>query len=179
MGDLGTLAVAAVGVVGTLFSPVVTIRLSARLQRNQFDEQRRLALDERMHTERREAHAKERDCYVTLNAAARQYRVAQMNYLYALQEGRLTDEGKRELADARTDHGSAIAEAQMTATPKVLDEMEKIFSILSVSYHRIKRLEAGDPEPGGSFDEIRVDLLALWEQWKYLREAMRLDLGVE
>ncbi|WP_371502205.1 hypothetical protein OG871_34455 [Kitasatospora sp. NBC_00374] len=179
MSDLGPLLIASVGVVGTLLSPVVTTRLSARLQRDQFDAQRALALDTHRQDGLRAQHAEKRACYVTLNAASRRYRVVQMNYLYAVEDGRLDDEDRRELEESRRAHGAAVAEAQMTAAPKVLDELETISGALSRSYRRIRRLESGQPEPDGSFDEVRAELLALWDEWKGLRDAMRLDLGVD
>jgi hypothetical protein len=39
-------------------------------------------------------------------------------------------------------------------------------------------LEDGDPEQGGSFEEIEEFLLQLWEEWVTLRRVMREDLGV-
>lgn len=167
---------AAVGVLGTLISPVITVRLSARLQQSRLEAERDLALDARRHDELKSVQSQKRSCYVTLNAAARRYRVVQMNYLHALQEERLTSEERQELEDARRSYGAAVAEAQMTAAPKVLDEMETIFSALSRSYRGIRRLELRDPEPDGSYGEVRAQL---WERWKALRDAMRVDLGVE
>ncbi|MER8184527.1 hypothetical protein [Kitasatospora sp. NPDC094015] len=179
MSDLGPLLIAAVGVVGTLLSPVVTTRLSARLQRDQFAQQRALAGNARQEEERRTARAEKRACYVALNSASRRYRVVQLNYLHALEDGLLTEDGRRDMEDARRAHGAAVAEAQMTAAARVLDELEGVTTALSRSYRRIRAVESGHPEPDGSYPQLRAELLAMWDDWTALRAEMRSDLGVD
>ncbi|WP_329264824.1 hypothetical protein OG223_51955 [Streptomyces sp. NBC_01478] len=177
--DLSTLLVAATGIAGTLFSPIITLRLSARLQQDRMQAERELALDVRRDAKEKAALSRKRDCYVALNGAARRYRVVQMNYLDAVQEERLTEADRQALEEALREYGYRVAEAQMVAARGVLEEMESIIVALGSSYWRIRRLESGTPEAGGSYAEIRDDLVALWDGWKQMRDAMRLDLGVE
>ena len=176
--DLSTLALAAAGIIGTLLSPVITLRMSARLQRDQLGAERELALDTWLRDQEQAALTRKRDCYVALNGAARRYRVVQMNYLHAVAEDCLADANRETLEDARRSYGMCFAEAQMTASPDVLTEMEAISEALSHSYRRIRRLELGSAETEGSYDQVRAELLALWDRWMQMRDAMRIDLGV-
>ncbi|MEW2081274.1 hypothetical protein [Streptomyces sp. NPDC005283] len=144
------------------------------MQRELAEQQLRQARELRDRDDSNAALAAKRACYVTVNSSARWYRIAQMNYLHALHEDRLQEDDRSEFYAARRAYAAALAEAQLVASRAVLDEMEVIFSGLSQTFQRIKRLERGD---GGSFNEIRTDLLALWEKWIGLRDAMRQDLG--
>lgn len=154
------LVVAVVGIIGTLLSPIVSGRLTARMQRELAAQQLQHARESRDHDERRALAAEKRACYVTVNATARWYRVVQMNYLHAVHEGRLREEDRGEFEAARRAYAAAVAEAQILGSPEVLDEMEIIFSGLSRTFRRIKRLELGDPEPDGSFDDIALTCYA-------------------
>ncbi|MGW4301710.1 hypothetical protein [Streptomyces sp. NPDC004646] len=49
---------------------------------------------------------------------------------------------------------------------------------LSEIYRRIMCLEEGNPDPDGSFNEIRMDFARLWERWEAMRAVMRADLGL-
>lgn len=171
---ISPLILAVFGILGTLLSPIVTVRVTARMQRELAEQQLRQARELRDRDDSNAALAAKRACYVTVNSSARWYRIAQMNYLHALHEDRLQEDDRSEFYAARRAYAAALAEAQLVASRAVLDEMEVIFSGLSQTFQRIKRLERGD---GGSFNEIRTDLLALWEKWIGLRDAMRQDLG--
>ena len=176
---ISPLILAVFGILGTLLSPIVSVRVTARMQRDLADQQLRQARESRDHDDHRQLLASKRACYVTVNAAARWYRIAQMNYLHALHERRLLEEDRSEFHAARRAYAAALAEGQLVASRAVLDEMEIVFSGLSRTFQRIKRLERGDADEGGSFDDIRADLLALWETWIGLRDAMRRDLGTQ
>ncbi|MFF7199514.1 hypothetical protein [Streptomyces sp. NPDC008141] len=174
---ISPLILAVFGILGTLLSPIVTVRVTARMQRELADQQSRQARELRDRDDLNAALAAKRACYVTVNSSARWYRIAQMNYLHALHEDRLQEDDRNELHAARRAYAAELAEGQLVASRAVLGEMEIVFSGLSRTFQRIKRLERGDAEEGGSFDEIRTDLLALWEKWIGLRDAMRQDLG--
>jgi hypothetical protein len=132
--------VAVAGILGTLLAPIVSLRLTARVQRELADQQVEHARQARDDDERRALLRDKRTCYVTVNAAARWYRIAQMNYLHALHEDRLQEQDRVELDAARRSYVEAVAEAQMVASNVVLGEMEVIFSGLSRTFRRIKRL---------------------------------------
>lgn len=178
MGSLiSPLLVAVAGILGTLLAPLVSVRLTAQMQRELADQQDAHARLAREDDERRALLKDKRTCYVTVNATARWYRIVQMNYLHALHEDRLQEQDRVELDAARRSYVEAVAEAQMVASGEVLDEMEVIFSGLSRTFRRIRRLEIGAADAGGTFDDVRADLLDLWEKWLGMRTAMRRDLG--
>ncbi|WP_411105557.1 hypothetical protein [Streptomyces sp. cmx-4-9] len=179
MGNtLLALAVALVGVTGTLLAPVLSQRLVARIQSQQFEREERLG-ELRWQREQRVAEqAARRACYVTANAGYRRYRQELMLFLWLVRKGEDTARGRSDLEDARRGMHAAFAEAQMTASDAVLAELDGMTRALAGTYARVLRLEEGDPYQDGSFEDIHAELLALRERWERMRDAMRADLGV-
>lgn len=173
------LAAAVVGVTGTLIASVLSQRHVARVQSEQFERQQRVAEAQW----RREQHvaelARRREGYMNVNAAFRRYRTQLMNFLWHVHKGAVTPEAREVVEEARRDHHSVLAEAQMIASPAVLSELDEMTRTLSETYRRTMCLEEGNPDPDGSFEEIRADFARLWEQWETMRGVMRADLGVE
>ncbi|MER5462515.1 hypothetical protein ABT010_17920 [Streptomyces sp. NPDC002668] len=176
----GTIALfaAIVGVAGTLFAPVLSQRLVARVQREQFERQQQMTHGQWLREQGQSELAQKRACYVTTNAAFRRYRIELMNYLWHVHRGDVTARAQEALEAARHGHGAAFAEAQMIASAAVLRELDVNAKALSSAYGKIKYLEEGNPEPAGSFEEIGVDLAWLWDRWKVMRGVMRQDLGI-
>jgi hypothetical protein len=178
-GDWVALLVAAVGMLGTLTSPVITQRLSARAKLEESDARRRDAQESRGHAHRESVVREKKAAYVTFNAAARRYRVEQMNYLHAIESKSADETDRRELREARRAYSLGLAEMQIVASDSVMAVVERITSDLSPAYKAIKSLENGTPDSGWSFEEIQEHLLRTWEHWASLREAMRHDLGLD
>jgi len=173
------LLVAAIGMLGTLSSPIVAQRLSARTKREESDAQRQDALEGRDHA-RREALAREKKAaYVSFNAAARRYRIELMNCLHAVGSGALDEAGRGELRDSRRAYSLGLAEMQIVASDSVMEVVEQVTSNLYGAYKAIKSLEDGAPEPGWSFEEIQDHLGRTWDYWAPMRKAMRNDLGLD
>ncbi|MET9294317.1 hypothetical protein [Streptomyces sp. NPDC003077] len=82
------------------------------------------------------------------------------------------------MEEARQAHHAAFAEAQMIASAQVLIELDGMTVALSEVYRRGLCLEEGNPDPDGSFDEVRADFQRLWLRWEGMRDVMRVDLGV-
>ncbi|MFE2147964.1 hypothetical protein ACFXA3_40645 [Streptomyces sp. NPDC059456] len=173
------LAAATVGVIGTLLAPVLSQRLTARAQAEQFDRQQRTDHALRLHQRRIAEEDRRRDCYVAANAAYRRHRVELMNYLWLVHKGEVTAEGRQAMEAARHAHHAAFAEAQMIASAAVMDELDTMTTALSELYGRTMRLEEGRPVPGGSFQEIHDELQELWDRGQGLRAVMRSDLGID
>ncbi|MCX5152344.1 hypothetical protein AB0C90_04175 [Streptomyces sp. NPDC048550] len=176
---LVALAAATVGVVGTLLAPVLSQRVTARAQAEQFDRQQRTDHAVRLHERQIAEEERRRGCYVAANAAYRRHRVELMNFLWLVQKGEVTPEGRQAMEAARHAHHAAFAEAQMIASTAVMDELDAMTTALSELYGRTMRLEEGHPVPGGSFQEIHDELQELWSRGQDLRAVMRTDLGVD
>ncbi|MEU9085672.1 hypothetical protein [Streptomyces sp. NPDC048357] len=157
---------------------VLSQRLAARVQAEQFARQERLA-GAQWQREREIAELEQRrQCYVTANSGYRRYRVELMNYLWLVHKGEVTAQGRADLEDARHAMHAAFAEAQMIASDAVLAELDAMTDTLSRAYSRTMRLAEGNPRPGESFEEIHGALAGVGGQWQDMRGAMRADLGV-
>ena len=173
------LVIAVVGVLGTLAGTIVSQVLSARARRADFDMQRSQRREDYIHERQKADLANKRSCYIAMMASSRRYRVELMNYLYMVKQKTINSDARNDLENARRAYLDSIAEVQIVATLKVLSTIDPVGSGLSKAYHAIKQLQSGEPEPDGSFEEIDRFLKELWDQWRYMREAMRQDLGIE
>ncbi|RRQ85139.1 hypothetical protein [Streptomyces griseofuscus] len=172
------LAAAVVGVTGTLVASVLSQRLLARDQSAQFQRQQQ-AVDAQWHREQQVAELnRRREGYMQVNASFRRYRTQLMNFLWSVHKEAVTPDERELVEEARRDHHSVLAEAQMVASAAVLVELDGMTNALSRVYRRIMCLEEGNPDPDGSFDEIRTDFVQLWERWEGMRAVMRADLGL-
>ncbi|MYU09018.1 hypothetical protein GTY81_35160 [Streptomyces sp. SID8366] len=172
------LAAAVVGVTGTLVASVLSQRLLARDQSAQFQRQQQ-AVDAQWHREQQVAELnRRREGYRQVNASFRRYRTQLMNFLWSVHKEAVTPDERELVEEARRDHHSVLAEAQMVASAAVLVELDGMTNALSRVYRRIMCLEEGNPDPDGSFDEIRTDFVQLWERWEGMRAVMRADLGL-
>jgi hypothetical protein len=174
-----SILIAAVGVIGTLVSPIISQRLASRAKRDDLEIERSHRLDERQQEQRQLALANKRACYIAMVTTSRRYRIEIINYLDKIRRATLDAAARDELENARRPYIESNAEAQLTATLSVLNTIEAVTDGLSKAYRATKHLEDGEPEPGGSFEEMEAFLVEIWDRWKYMREAMRQDLGVE
>ncbi|WP_143079167.1 hypothetical protein [Streptomyces monashensis] len=172
------LAAAVVGVTGTLVASVLSQRLLARDQSEQFQRQQQ-AVEAQWHREQQVAELnRRREGYMQVNASFRRYRTQLINFLWTVHKGAVTPDERELVEEARRDHHSVLAEAQMVASAAVLVELDGMTTALSRVYRRIMFLEEGNPDPDGSFNEIRTDFVQLWERWEGMRAVMRADLGL-
>ncbi|MEX0173985.1 hypothetical protein [Streptomyces sp. LMG1-1-1.1] len=172
------LAAAVVGVTGTLIASVLSQRLLGRVQSEQFERQQQVAAAQ-WHREQQVAELnRRRDAYMQVNASLRRYRTHLLNFLWTVHKGAVTPEARELVEEARRDHHSVFAEAQLIASGAVLAQLDEMTKVLSEVYRRTMSLEEGNPDPDGSFDDIRADFVRLWERWETMRSVMRTDLGV-
>ncbi|MEU3514631.1 hypothetical protein ABZ770_04970 [Streptomyces sp. NPDC006654] len=171
------LLAAVVGVAGTLLAPVLSQKSAARAQRAEFERQQQAAHMQWLREQQRAELAVRRACYIETNAAYRRYRTQQMNYLWHVHLGEVTEKAREELETARHAHHAAFAEAQMVASPAVLAQLDDVTKALSEGYRRTKCLEEGHPDEGDTFAVIEAYLQWLWERWEEMRAVMRADLG--
>lgn len=173
------LAVAVVGVAGTLIATVLSPRLLARIQSEQFTREQRAAEAQWRREQQVAELARRREAYTNVNAAFRRYRTHLMNFLWTVHKGAVTAEAREVIEEARRDHHSVFAGAQVVASAAVLVELNAMTRALSETYRRVMCLQEGNPDPDGSFEELRTDFGRLWDQWEGMLGAMRADLGVE
>ncbi len=173
------LAAAVVGVTGTLIASILSPRLLARVQSEQFERQQQVAEARWLREQQVAELGRRREGYKNVNAAFRRYRTHLLNFLWTVHKGAVTTEAREVVEEARRDSHSVFAEAQVVASAAVLAELNDMTKALSETYRRIMCLEEGNPDRNGSFDEIRTDFVRLWEQWEKMLDAMRADLGVE
>ncbi|MGW7513215.1 hypothetical protein ACWGJ0_36605 [Streptomyces massasporeus] len=148
------------------------------MQSDQFERQQQAA-EAQWHREQRVAELnRRRDGYMQVNASFRRYRTHLMNFLWTVHKGAVTPDAREVVEDARRDHHSVFAEAQMIASAAVLIELDGMTTALSEVYRRIMCLEEGNPDQDGSFNEIRTDFVRLWERWERMRAVMRADIGL-
>ncbi|MEU6287190.1 hypothetical protein [Streptomyces sp. NPDC046988] len=172
------LAAAVVGVTGTLIASVLSQRHLARVQSEEFARHQQAA-EAQWHREQQVAElSRRRDSYMQVNASFRRYRTQLMNFLWDVHKGTVTSNAREQVEEARRDHHSVFAEAQMVVSPAVLVELDGMTTALSDVYRRTMCLEEGNPDPDGSFTEIRTDFVRLWERWEDMRTVMRADLGL-
>ncbi|MFB7631054.1 hypothetical protein ACFC0M_08900 [Streptomyces sp. NPDC056149] len=164
----GAPVVAAVGVVGTLLSALLTQRAAERSRRR---EQERAERARARETEERRA------CYVALNTATRQYLAALTDQFHALSRTEDPRVARQRLTEARDLHRDVYAEAQMRLPDPVLALAGEVTHALGTLYGRLRRLDEGNPRPGDSLDTVRGEVDALWERLRDLRRGMRADLG--
>ncbi len=172
------LAAAVVGVTGTLIASVLSQRHMARVQSQEFARLQQ-ATEAQWHRDQQVAELnRRRDGYMQVNASFRRYRTHLMNFLWDVHKGAVTPDARELVEEARRDHHSVFAEAQMVASPAVLVELDGMTTALSDVYRRTMCMEEGNPEPDGSFNDIRADFVRLWERWEGMRTVMRADLGL-
>ncbi|MGA5564729.1 hypothetical protein ACPCUV_26670 [Streptomyces platensis] len=184
------LAVAIVGVVGTLGAALLTQSRAARLKRHELQEVARQQREERAHADqirqqeaRAAAHCEQTDlrraCYVSLNTTARQYQTAQINLMHAL---RALDEAKiqlcvEQLEERRLALRDNYAEAQMIVPSAVLTAARAASRQLNDTYGLLKRLLSGGHPSDSEHTALEVETEMSWALLSDLREAMRSRRG--
>ncbi|KND46361.1 MULTISPECIES: hypothetical protein [Streptomyces] len=191
MGDAWVaLAVASVGVVGTLGAALLTQSRADRTKRLELHALARQQCEERAHAERvrraelsaargRELLDLRRACYIALNTAARQYQTAQVNLWHALQEGAGVDACLQELEERRSAHRESYAEAQMVVPAAVLAAAGTVSRRLNSGYGVLKKALAGPSVDGTALDAFEPELRSAWTLLADMRHTMRRDLGVD
>ncbi|MET7482562.1 hypothetical protein [Streptomyces sp. NPDC005538] len=158
---------AVVGVLGTLFAPVLSQRLTAR----QRTEEAQLA-------ERRRAFEERRDAYTAMNRSSRQFHTLLKDALHRVRDGVYTELERDQVEEARRDYRDRYAEAQMVVPERVLDASRAVNEILADVDAAVKRLDRGLPRDGENAEQLLLDLKEAEPRLAAMRRLMRADLGV-
>jgi type II secretory pathway pseudopilin PulG len=180
-----TLAVAVLGVAGTLSSPLLSQRIAAQVKEQEFDLQKRQRQEERDVSQRQKEFEERRSIYARLNTAARRYQQALEAYARAMADDTVTEEERAELAHTRQSFRDLYSDAQMILPDKVLNSAISVSASLGGAYGMIKRLETGKPRISPERNQIESIEMAyeyshvtVYNQILELRQLMRANLGV-
>ena len=158
---------AVVGVLGTLFAPVLSQRLTARQRADQAE----LA-------ERRRQFEERRTAYTHMNRASRQFHTLLKDALHRLRDGVYTEQERDQLEEARRDYRDRYAEAQMVVPERILEASRMLNTVLAGIDAELKRLDRGLARDGESADQALLDLKEAEPRLSAMRRLMREDLGV-
>jgi type II secretory pathway pseudopilin PulG len=182
--DLTTLAVAVVGLAGTLTSPMLGQQIADRTKRREFDFQSRQQREEREETHRQAAVELKRSTYAALNTAARQYQQQLEAYVRAVQDGAPDDAVLAELMDAREKFRELYSEAQMILPDAILEAAMAVSGALGDAYGIAKRLGIGKPRTLTGKGEETIAMaehsahVTVYNCILHMRHLMRKDLGI-
>ncbi|MEJ8646225.1 hypothetical protein WKI68_43250 [Streptomyces sp. MS1.HAVA.3] len=174
------LVIAFLGIVGTLASGLMTQRLAEKAKSTEFEHSGRQRAEERQYETRRAVTEGVRTCYVMLNTASLDYHSELNNFWYALRAGRITDDLRSRLDDARREHRARYSEAQMRVPDEVLATADDVHRGLNRTYGVLKRLDGGIPprREGESLEQAHTQIVACWDQLGEMRRIMRRSIGV-
>lgn len=158
---------AVVGVLGTLFAPILSGRLTAR----QRAEEAGLAEHRRRFEERRAA-------YTQMNRASRQFHTLLKDALHRLRDGVYTEQERDQLEEARREYRDRYAEAQMVVPERILDASRTLNTVLARIDAELKRLDRGLARDGESAEQALLDLKEAEPRLSAMRRLMREDLGI-
>ena len=176
--SIGEIAIAVLGIGGTLASGLLTQRRADRARVRELEWNRQLREEEREYTTRQNQLEARRTCYAALNGGTRDYVTAMTNVLHALKADEMTDELRSDLDRARRDHRLRHAEAQMILPDAVMAAASTANRELGDLYGVLKRLDRGLAARGENVETAEADMSRLWDALWALRHVMRVDLGI-
>lgn len=191
VGDTwGGLAVAIVGVIGTLGGALLTQSRADRTKRLELEVMAQQQREERQHVEQvrraeqaeqvqRELLDQRRACYVSLNTASRQYLTAQVNLQHALRTGTGVEACLEQLENRRTAHRDSYAEAQMIVPSAVLVAASTASRRLNLGYGTLKQMLASAPVAVEALDAFDAEVQTAWGLLSDMRHSMRRDLAID
>ncbi|MFD9126233.1 hypothetical protein [Kitasatospora sp. NPDC059571] len=173
--DLTALAVAVVGVAGTMAAPwlaQLARRSELRLEAERADRTRRQDRDAAEFERRRER-------YAALNEYARTFRTSTLDVAHALRRGESVPAATWEaLAGAREAYRAEYAQAQMILPEATLDIVSEVSRCLSHGYQLVRSAAASADPRAASAQAVAWLENPLSDGVWLLRRALREDLGV-
>ncbi|MBO8202232.1 hypothetical protein JW613_28665 [Streptomyces smyrnaeus] len=165
---IAAMITAVVGVLGTLFAPVLTQRITARQR-----------VEERAEADRLRRLEERRAAYTAMNRASRQFSTLLKDALHRLRDDVYTDHERTALEEARLDYRDRYAEAQMIVPEHILDASRAVNRVLAGVDAAVKRLDRGRARDGETPDSVRLTLTTEGDrELAAMRRLMREDLGI-
>ncbi|MFJ8857075.1 hypothetical protein ACIRD8_01455 [Streptomyces sp. NPDC102451] len=164
---IAAMLTAVVGVLGTLFAPLITSWVTRRQRTTEIraEEQRRSFEDRRT-------------AYTAMNRATRHFHTLLKDALHRMRDGVYTDDDRVQLEEGRRDYRDRYAEAQMIVPATVLAASRDINVVLAGVDAALKRIDRGLPRDGETADQLLQDLKAADPELTAMRRIMRQDLGI-
>ncbi len=179
-----TVVAAAVAVLGTLISPNLAQRVSARTKLQEYELAQQQRQEEREIERQRLDFVERRATYTKLNTEMRKFRRELINYLHLIREGRTTDEALAALDDVRHSYLESYNDAQMIIPDRVLKAAGAANSGLADAYGMVRRLDrsrssnAASEAPIEEVDSAIAYLERVRQRITSARDVMRAQLGV-
>ncbi|WJD97598.1 hypothetical protein [Streptomyces antimycoticus] len=164
---IAAMITAVVGILGTLFAPVLQQRMTVR-QREE---------DARREDRRRRVEAR-RTAYTGMNRASRQFHTLLKDALHRIRDGVYTDEDRVRLEEARRDYRDRYAEAQMIVPERVLEASRALNTVLAGIDAQAKRIDRGLQRDGETAAGALLELKEAEPRLATMRRIMREDLGI-
>ncbi|MFJ5151076.1 hypothetical protein ACIQCF_05735 [Streptomyces sp. NPDC088353] len=165
--EVSAMITAVVGVLGTLFAPVLSQRLSARGR-----------AEEAEAAERRRRFEERRDAYTAMNRASRQFHTLLKDALHRIRDGVYTEQDREQLEEVRRDHRDRYAEVQMVVPERILSASRAVNEVLAGVDAAAKRLDRDLAGEGESAEQALIDLKEAEPRLSAMRRMIREDLGV-
>jgi hypothetical protein len=181
-----TVIAATLAVLGTLFSPILAQRVTARTKLQEFDLAQRQREEDREVEQRRLAHVERRTAYTQLNAQMRAMHRALLNYLHLVRSNSLIDADTSKLDDTRHAYLERYFDVQMLVSDEVLRAAGYANDGLGRAYGMAKRLASANgsnivvpPSVGGETIESTFSYLEeVRQRIAEARNIMRSELGL-
>ncbi|GAA3086724.1 hypothetical protein GCM10010464_58200 [Pseudonocardia yunnanensis] len=170
--------IAALGVIGTLLSGLLTQHVSARARMAELEHDHRTRRAEEGRNRQQAVFEKRHACYVALNMADWQFHSTLMLHVDALRTCVDTGRTNDAMETARDAMREQWGEAQLVLPDDLLPLATKANHILWKIYEMVRRIERGHGEPGESLESATSMLRKAKEHVFDLRKAMRTDLGI-
>ncbi|MFD5058848.1 MULTISPECIES: hypothetical protein [unclassified Streptomyces] len=185
------LLIAMVGVSGTLGAALLTQNRADRTKRMELQAAAEQRLEERGHAEallqaeqarqwQSESLERRRACYITLNAASRQYLTEMTNYLYAVQGNQDVDTALKNLEASRLAYRDSYAESQMVLPDEVLRAAGSAKGRLNSAYGTLRKYGGAPTTYAAELATLEAELHeSVWPYLGALKQSMRADLGID
>jgi hypothetical protein len=134
-----TVIAAALAVFGTLLSPVLAQRITARAKQQEFELAQRQNQDERVAEDQRLAFVERRAAYTDLNAQMRAMHRALLNHMHLIRAGSQTEADIAELDEARHKYLERYFDVQMLISDDVLRSAGYANDVLGRAYGMARR----------------------------------------
>ncbi|WP_307841449.1 hypothetical protein [Streptomyces endocoffeicus] len=164
---IAAMITAVVGILGTLFAPLLQQRMTAR-QRG----------EEALTEDRRRRFEERRAAYTAMNRASRQFHTLLKDALHRIRDDVYADEDRVRLEEARRDYRDRYAEAQMIVPERVLEASRDLNTVLAGIDAMAKRIDRGLQYDGETAADALQELKEAEPRLSAMRRIMREDLGI-